>query len=187
MTTERVKLLDEAAERIDGKGDEYGTPEDNFKSIASFWSEYLGIELFAHDVAQLMILLKVARLKKDPSHRDSMLDIAGYAGCLAEVSERKPTTAKKPARKATLAPGTRVRITLGSYKGKLGTITRVSEYDLTFPYAVTIDGNAAPLGYAPYEVQAVTDLTPSTMPSAQVLAKWIVPLTLDEEPKPETD
>lgn len=90
MTTERVKLLDEAADRIAGKGDEYGSPEDNFKGIAGLWSEYLGFELFPHDVALMMTLLKVARLKSDPSHRDSMLDIAGYAGCLVEVAPKPP-------------------------------------------------------------------------------------------------
>jgi hypothetical protein len=32
-----------------------------------------------------LIDLKVARLAHDPRHLDSIMDIAGYAGCLAEA------------------------------------------------------------------------------------------------------
>ena len=32
-----------------------------------------------------LVDLKVARLAHDPRHLDSITDIAGYAGCLAEV------------------------------------------------------------------------------------------------------
>ena len=32
-----------------------------------------------------LVDLKVARLTHDPRHLDSIIDIAGYAGCLAEL------------------------------------------------------------------------------------------------------
>lgn len=39
----------------------------------------------ADDVPVLMILLKVARLVETPSHRDSIVDLAGYAEVLART------------------------------------------------------------------------------------------------------
>jgi len=40
-----------------------------------------------HDVALMMALLKIARLKGNPIHGDSWVDLAGYAACGAESSE----------------------------------------------------------------------------------------------------
>lgn len=67
----------------------YGDPEDNFDTIAKFWAVYLSrafasrgaLELTAADVAQMMILVKTARLAHTPDHFDSLVDIAGYAAC----------------------------------------------------------------------------------------------------------
>ena len=62
----------------------YGTPEDNFQTIANFWNEYLGIKddffkLSPKDVAIMMMLLKVARMKSSPNHVDNYVDAAGYS------------------------------------------------------------------------------------------------------------
>jgi len=38
-------------------------PEDNFTAIAGFWSVYKGIEFTANDVAMMMALLKIARIR----------------------------------------------------------------------------------------------------------------------------
>lgn len=62
----------------------YGTPEDNFQAIANFWNEYLGnyddtFKLSKQDVANMMILLKVARMRSSPNHKDNYIDAAGYA------------------------------------------------------------------------------------------------------------
>jgi hypothetical protein len=40
------------------------------------------------DVAHLMVLLKVARSINNPQHKDSWIDIAGYAACGAETALR---------------------------------------------------------------------------------------------------
>ena len=59
---------------------EYGAPEDSFEKIAAFWSVYLEEELLPEDVANMMILLKIAR--EMGGHKDdNMIDIAGYAAC----------------------------------------------------------------------------------------------------------
>lgn len=69
---------------------QYGTPENNFERIASYWSVYLkdriagGID--SSDVAVMMILLKVARGQHKLDNVDTWLDIAGYAACGCELS-----------------------------------------------------------------------------------------------------
>lgn len=62
----------------------YGTPEDNFQTIANLWNTYLGIKdaffmLNPKDVAIMMMLLKVARMKSSPEHLDNFVDAAGYS------------------------------------------------------------------------------------------------------------
>ena len=81
----RKELLEKAIEATNDRGDTYGKPEDNFATIASFWSVYLGTPINAHDVAMMMVLFKVARDKANPGHTDNLVDIAGYAACAAEL------------------------------------------------------------------------------------------------------
>lgn len=93
----RKELLDKAIEIIEGARQEhYGSPEDNFARIAEYWQTYLrqtqlnprDIYIAAHDVATMMILMKVARLAADYLHDDSWLDIAGYAACGSECAQK---------------------------------------------------------------------------------------------------
>lgn len=56
----------------------YGAPSKNLCLIADLWSAYLDTDISATQVCDMMILLKVARLKNSPQHRDSMVDIVGY-------------------------------------------------------------------------------------------------------------
>jgi hypothetical protein len=73
----------------------YGHPAKNLKTIAKMWNAFLeartsGGELNAKDVASMMILLKTARLANNPEHRDSVVDICGYAA-LIERCDEDPT------------------------------------------------------------------------------------------------
>ena len=80
----REKLLNEAKRIVCGDRDQqYGKPEDTFRVIAEFWTSYLGTEITASDVCDMMILLKVARNRYKQKH-DTLVDIAGYAACAAE-------------------------------------------------------------------------------------------------------
>ena len=84
----RQEVLDQAAECVlKDRNTKYGPPENVFADIAGLWSFYLGQEVKPHDVAMLMALLKIARLKSNPIHGDSWVDLAGYAACGAELSE----------------------------------------------------------------------------------------------------
>lgn len=66
---------------------QYGSPEDNFGTIAKLWSTYKGIEFSSVDVATMMILLKVARVKNGNFKEDNFVDIAGYSACACECGE----------------------------------------------------------------------------------------------------
>ena len=65
---------------------DYGTPENNFQSIAELWSAYKRVDFTATDVAVLLALLKIARIKTSPHKEDNWVDLAGYAACGCEVS-----------------------------------------------------------------------------------------------------
>lgn len=68
---------------------QYGEPEDNFSNIAKLWSAYLDIDIGAEDVAIMMCLFKVARLKGSCyQSKDSWVDLIGYAACGGEIATR---------------------------------------------------------------------------------------------------
>ena len=84
----RATILREAEQCVCGhREQDYGSPEDNFARIAGLWSAYLHAEISALDVAMLMALLKIARVKGGQTH-DSFVDLAGYAACGGEIAER---------------------------------------------------------------------------------------------------
>ena len=83
----REELLKKAAETVCGSREQaHGNPHGTFERIAKAWSAYLNVELTAADVAVMMILFKTARLRGNPKHEDSWVDIAGYAACGAEIN-----------------------------------------------------------------------------------------------------
>jgi hypothetical protein len=47
--------------------------------VAGMWSAMLGIPIDAEHVALMMIAFKLARLAATPEHRDSQVDVIGYA------------------------------------------------------------------------------------------------------------
>jgi hypothetical protein len=83
----RGNLLDVAKTYItkDRQAD-HGDAEDNFSRIAQYWSVHLGTPVKAHDVAVMMALLKVARIKQNPHHIDNWVDGAGYFACGGEIA-----------------------------------------------------------------------------------------------------
>lgn len=84
----RTHILDTAAELTYKTRDkEYGSASQNFKDIADLWSSYLDHTVCVVDVAIMMNLLKVARLKRNPQHRDSWIDGCGYLALGGELSE----------------------------------------------------------------------------------------------------
>ena len=93
----RKEILDKAAECVCGQREQdYGTPENNFKTIGLLWSTYLCAAhpdytlkfpmngITPKDVAIMMALLKVTRIATGKSE-DSFVDLAGYAACAGEI------------------------------------------------------------------------------------------------------
>lgn len=94
----RTELLREAVRLINGdRNNDYGDPVDDFAMTAQLWQVYLRramearsleeVYLDPHDVAVMMMLLKISRLSWTPAKRDHWLDIVGYAGCGWECIE----------------------------------------------------------------------------------------------------
>ena len=54
-----------------GRDGDYGTPEDNFGTIAKLWTIYRGTTFTAKDVAMMMALLKIARIRSGHYSADS--------------------------------------------------------------------------------------------------------------------
>ncbi|MEE0229850.1 MAG: DUF6378 domain-containing protein [Peptococcaceae bacterium] len=83
------KALLAATENIVCKDREtdYGSPENNFARIADFWTAYLGQVVKPHDVAAMMMLLKIARIASGQHKADNWIDAAGYSACGAELQE----------------------------------------------------------------------------------------------------
>jgi hypothetical protein len=89
----RAQILEEAMEIITvDRNTSYGSPENNFFTIAELWNNYITSiathrQLNSHDVAVMMILVKVARIATSPDKRDHWVDIAGYAACGGECTD----------------------------------------------------------------------------------------------------
>ena len=85
---EKPSILDEAQEIIYGDREKtYGAPDKNLKMIGDLWTAYSGVPFTAEDVCNMMILLKVARLANDPKHRDSQVDLCGYAALMERIQK----------------------------------------------------------------------------------------------------
>ena len=88
----KKRMLLQADDLINGQRQEdYGDKLQNFTQIAMLFQATLAMKLqpdariTPEDVALLMMQVKIARLAKSPDHFDSIMDIAGYAGCYDRV------------------------------------------------------------------------------------------------------
>jgi hypothetical protein len=84
----RAEILATATEYVTkNRATTHGDAEDNFRRIARLWNAYMGIDdITPIDVAVMMSLLKVARIRQNPTHADNWIDIAGYAACGGEIA-----------------------------------------------------------------------------------------------------
>ena len=92
---DRTECLETAKNIVNGARQEnYGSPESNFRNISELWTTYFNIakhtedwyDITPTDVANMMILMKMARLMNKPDHEDSWVDICGYAANGCELS-----------------------------------------------------------------------------------------------------
>lgn len=89
---DKTVFLEDVRGIVEEREEQHGSPKEIFESIAIFWSDYLNrthgceVDLSGMDVALMMNLFKIARVIENPKGAlDSLMDIAGYAACAAEV------------------------------------------------------------------------------------------------------
>lgn len=86
MDNKRSQILKEAEKCINGSREkDYGKVEDNFGIIAKLWTDYTGTLITSLDVAMMMCLLKIARIKNGGGSGDSFVDLCGYGACGGEI------------------------------------------------------------------------------------------------------
>lgn len=83
----RTEILDTAKQMVCGQREmDYGSPEDSFHAIADLWQAYLDTKITTKDVAVMMCLFKIARIKTGTGTADSFVDLCGYAACGGEIA-----------------------------------------------------------------------------------------------------
>jgi hypothetical protein len=91
----RAEILAAAERCVCGdREQDYGSPENNFQTVAELWNAYLkgkadccvtGKLFNAVDVAAMLALLKIARIASGKAKEDNWVDLAGYAACGGEI------------------------------------------------------------------------------------------------------
>jgi hypothetical protein len=91
-----TKILDKAKELVSGdRNQKHGDKVSNHENIARLWTSYLqnktkiNIVVLPEDVANLMILLKVARTQAGEHNLDDYVDTCGYASIAGEIAEKR--------------------------------------------------------------------------------------------------
>ena len=106
LATVREEILQIAKVCVCGDRErDYGSPENNFETVAVLWSTYIRAarpeskdwafnELDAKDVAAMMALLKIARIASGHGKMDNWIDLAGYAACGGEIEAQSAAEAR---------------------------------------------------------------------------------------------
>ena len=83
----RTEILEAAKQAVTvDRAATHGDAESNFGLIAAYWSAHLDAEVTPEDVAVMMTLLKLARVRSNPAHVDSWVDGCGYLACGGEIA-----------------------------------------------------------------------------------------------------
>lgn len=73
------QTCDAAKKLITGsRHDEHGDYLKTFRMIADHWTIYKGVDFDPHDVAAMMALLKIVRLRENPGNQDNWTDGCGW-------------------------------------------------------------------------------------------------------------
>ena len=83
----RTEILEAAKQAVTvDRAATHGDAERNFGLTAAYWSAHLDAEVTPEDVAVMMTLLKLARIRSNPEHVDSWTDGCGYLACGGEIA-----------------------------------------------------------------------------------------------------
>ena len=86
------EILTEAHGLVNGpRQDAYSHPFDDYYKVKELFHTMTGHQLTVKDAVTFMICVKLARISTNAQqgrwHRDSVVDAAGYLGCLSMVHE----------------------------------------------------------------------------------------------------
>ena len=127
----------------------HGEPEETFGLIAAYWSAHLDIAVSETDVAAMMTLFKLARLKANPTNPENWVDGCGYLACGGEIAAAQARSAtERPAGgpQADPAPADTCQPVPGVWERN--SYTELHER-LVGPIHATEDGALFPSGWTP--------------------------------------
>jgi Domain of unknown function (DUF6378) len=81
-----LAILQQAAEIVAQRRQQYGPPAEHFQQVARRWSSTLGTAVTPQKVLLCQLDLKLVRLAHNPGHRDSLVDLIGYSTLLHELT-----------------------------------------------------------------------------------------------------
>ena len=81
-----VDLIAEAIRLLKPRGDVYGTVRENHERIARIANEITGKALLAHDIAMVLVAVKLSRIAQSPDHVDSYIDAINYLSFAGEFA-----------------------------------------------------------------------------------------------------
>lgn len=101
----RKEILEAARQCVCGDREEdYGSPENNFQTIADLWTAYttgckragrdMSKGFTTTDVALMQIFVKASRIAGGQVKLDNWIDLAGYAACGGEIQSGGAITQK---------------------------------------------------------------------------------------------
>lgn len=79
-------ILVEANKILRPRGDVYGTVRENHERIARIANELTGHSLLAHDIAMVLVAVKLSRIAQSPDHVDSYVDAINYLSFAGEFA-----------------------------------------------------------------------------------------------------
>ena len=96
-----MNVLEEALAAVTGpRAAAYGEPALNWKRTADIASHILGHEITPAECVKVLIATKLARLIQTPDHRDSRVDLAGYAWVLEHLYPKPEPALRDPSMNA---------------------------------------------------------------------------------------
>ena len=87
-----INIIQNAGRAVENvKAKEHGDKKENFKVISELWESYLNVTVTKEDVAMLMALMKIGRMKTKsaPHNDDNFIDAIGYLAIAGEFSKEK--------------------------------------------------------------------------------------------------
>tara|TARA_R110000803_G_C11985909_1_gene321270 strand:+ start:355 stop:681 length:327 start_codon:yes stop_codon:yes gene_type:complete len=90
VVSARAKVLRTAEGYITkDRANTHGDMEANFTCVAEYWTTHIGHTVTAVDVAVMMSLLKLARIKSNAGNLDNWVDGCGYLACGGELTSKE--------------------------------------------------------------------------------------------------